>query len=268
MATAKDMRIEGIPAREANAFVRMHHYSGKVDTRSQLHLGVFLDGRLEGVMQFGPSIDKSKTIGIVADTPWNGFLELNRLAFSDRLPKNSESRAIAIAMRMMRKHTPHIQWVLSYADGTQCGDGTIYRASGFSLIGIKKNTSMWRMPDGEVIAKIVLEPGFSPGSGEGSVKARYGKTGTESSTAFLRRIGAEQLPGFQLRYIYFLDPTARGRLTVPVLPFSEIEKQGARMYKGTRLASVDSDAPTDQVGEGSANLTAGLHLLSDEVGSD
>ena len=40
--------------------------------------------------------------------------------------------------------------------------------------------------------------------------------------------------GFQLRYIYFLDPTAKDRLTVPILPFSEIERRGAGMYKGIK----------------------------------
>lgn len=258
--SAKDLRIAAIPPRDANAFVRAHHYSGKVDTRSQVHLGVFWQDRLEGVMQFGPSIDKAKSVGLVTGTAWNGFLELHRLAFSDRLPKNSESRAISVAMRLMRKNAPHVEWLLSYADGTQCGDGTIYRASGFHLIGIKKNTSMWRMPDGEVIAKLVLEPGFSPGSSnQNSVKARYGKTGTETSTAFLRRIGAEQLPGFQLKYIYFLNPAARDRLTVPILPFSEIARAGARMYRGQRLGGVEVDAPAIHAGEGGASPTPSLH---------
>lgn len=256
MPSAKDLQIRSIDASHARAFVRAHHYSGKVDTRSQVHLGVYWQDRLEGVLQFGPSIDKNKSIGIVADTPWNGFMELHRLAFTDRLPRNSESRAISV---LIRKHAPHVQWILSYADGTQCGDGTIYRASGFHLIGIKKNSSMWRMPDGEVIAKIVLEPGFSPGSSnKNSVKARYGKTGTESSTAFLRRIGAEQLPGYQLRYIYFLHPTARDRLTVPILPYTDIDKHGAGMYRGQRRGSVGSDTPDLRSGEGGATPTPRL----------
>lgn len=233
--SAKELHIAGIGVKDANAFVREHHYSGKVDTRSQLHLGVFWQGRLEGVMQFGPSIDKNKSVGLVRDTRWNGFIELNRLAFSDRLPRNSESRAISVAMKLLRKNAPHIEWVLSYADGTQCGDGTIYRASGFHLLKITPNKSMWRMPDGEVICKIVLEPGFSPhGSQENTVKSRYGKTGTETSTSFLKRIGAECLGGFQLKYIYFLNPAAKDRLTVPVLHYDEISKQGAKMYKGQR----------------------------------
>ncbi len=262
--TAKNLHIRAIEARHANAFVRANHYSGKVDTRSQVHLGVYWQDRLEGVLQFGPSIDKNKSIGIVSDTPWNGFMELHRLAFTDRLPRNSESRAISVSMRLIRRHAPHIQWILSYADGTQCGDGTIYRASGFHLIGIKKNTSMWRMPDGEVIAKIVLEPGFSPGStNKNSIKARYGKTGTETATSFLRRIGAEQLPGYQLRYIYFLDPTAQDRLTVPILHYTAIDKQGAGMYRGQRRGSVDSDTPDPRSGERGANPTSRLHTRKD-----
>jgi hypothetical protein len=46
--------------------------------------------------------------------------------------------------------------------------------------------------------------------------------------------GFSPLPGFQLRYIYFLDPTYRARLTVPELPYSTIEAMGAKMYKGQR----------------------------------
>lgn len=250
--SAKNLRIEPIDASSARAFVRKHHYSGKVDTRSALHLGVFWNGRLEGAMQFGASIDKSKAIRLVRGTHWNGFFELHRMAFSDRLPRNSESRSLAIAFRLIRKHAPHIEWLLSYADATQSGDGSIYRAAGFKLIGIKKNSSMWRMPDGQVVAKIVFEPGFSPNAGEGSIKARYGKTGTETSTAFLKRIGAYPLPGFQIRYFYPLWPDALDRLTVPVLPFSTIDEYRAGMYLGKPKhsggGSADSGTPDTPIG--------------------
>jgi hypothetical protein len=258
--SAKNMRIEGIAAKDANEFVRKNHYSGKVDTRSQLHFGVFWEGRLEGVMQFGPSIDKNKSVGLVRDTRWNAFIELNRLAFTDRLPKNAESRAISVAMRLIKKNAPHIEWCLSYADGTQCGDGTIYRAAGFHLLKITPNKSMWRMPDGDVICKIVLEPGFSPhGSQKNTVKSKYGKTGTETSTSFLKRIGAECLGGYQLKYIYFLNPQAKNRLTVPILDYSEIANQGATMYRGKRPDSVITNTSSFHDETGGVNPTSGLH---------
>ena len=232
MGDAKRLIVKPIAAADANKIVRALHYSGKVDTRTQLHLGVFLDGRCGGAMQFGPSVNKHASRNLVDGAGWNDWLELHRMAFADWLPRNGESRAIGYAMRWIRKTYSHVRWIVSYADGAQCGDGTIYRASGFVLTDIKKNTSMWEMPDGEVVCSIVFNPGFQPNAGEKSVKARYGKTGSEAASSFLRHIGARQLPGFQLRYIYFIDPTARERLTVPILPFSEIARRGAGMYKG------------------------------------
>lgn len=156
MSEVKKIRVKPISATEANAITKLWHYSGKVVPNSQLHFGVFLNERCGGVMQFGPSTDKRKMVGLVKDTPWNGFIELNRMAFSDYLPRNSESRAIAVALRLIRKHYPHIQWVISFADGTQCGDGTIYRASGFQLTGLRENSALIAFPNGETVSQVTL----------------------------------------------------------------------------------------------------------------
>ena len=52
----------------------------------------------------------------------------------------------------------------------------------------------------------------------------------------IKDAGWGPIPGFQL-YIYFLNPAARQRLTVPILPFSKIDEMGrARMYKGVSYA--------------------------------
>lgn len=236
---AKALHIAPISAADARRIVRRLHYSGKVDTRSQLHLGVFLEGRLHGALQFGPSLDKRKSIGLVKGTPWNGYMDLHRLALDEALPRNSESRALSISMRLMRKHYPHVQWILSYADATQCGDGVIYRAAGFLLTKITQNTSMWRLPDGTVHTRLVFEPGFG-GSISAGVKGRYGKQGSETSGQFFRRIGAKPIPGYQLRYIYPLHPDVRDRLTIPVIPYADIPPE-VRMYRGQRASEAGDD---------------------------
>ncbi|MBQ6859527.1 MAG: hypothetical protein IJO02_08960, partial [Clostridia bacterium] len=92
MGRAKEIVMKVIPSSIANPFIKAHHYSGKVVNNSKLHFGVFLDGQLHGVMSYGPSLDKSKIIGLVEGTGWNEFLELNRMAFDSVLPRNSESR--------------------------------------------------------------------------------------------------------------------------------------------------------------------------------
>ena len=218
MATAKDIYVAPISQKDASALVKRVHYSGKVAPNSSLHLGVFLDGKLEGAMQFGSSIDKRKSMGLVKDTGWNDFLELNRMAFTEVLPRNSESRALSIAFKLIKKHYPHIEWIVSYADGTQCGDGTIYRASGFLLTGVKKNTTMLLMPDGSVMADKTLN------------NSNYIKKG--QSAGYWKKNGAKSLDGYQIRYIYFLNKDAIKRLTVPIVPFSKIDEMGAGMYKG------------------------------------
>jgi len=156
MGRAKDIIVKVIPSKIANDFVRKHHYSGKVVPNSTLHFGAFLDGVLHGVMSYGCSMDKRKTLTLVKDTPWNDILELNRMAFDEVLPRNSESRCISISLKMIMKNAPHIKWIISYADGCQCRDGTIYRASGFCLTGVKVNKTILIMPDGSIVADKTL----------------------------------------------------------------------------------------------------------------
>ena len=52
---------------------------------------------------------------------------------------------------------------------------------------------------------------------------------------YLDYVGAKSIPGFQLRYMYFIDPTCRARLTVPIIPFSKIDELGAGMYRGEKI---------------------------------
>lgn len=258
MSTAKDIHVAPIKVQDAAKLVKALHYSGTTAQNSQLHLGVFLAGRLEGVMQFGPPMDKRRVLSLVEGTQWNGMLELNRMAFSDRLPKNSESRALSIAFKIIKKNYPHIDWLLSFSDATQCGDGAIYRASGFILTQVKENRSILQLPDGEKI--VVLSITSSENKKRELCKRFRMPFYSGASLSPFIKLGAKYLPGFQLRYIYFLNPDAKKRLTVPILPFSEIQRRGAGMYKGKpRATSIDSDAANIQLAEGGATPTVALN---------
>lgn len=251
--TAKNIVLRPISMREATSIVTKYHYSGGVKPNSQINMGVYYAGKLEGAMQFGPSIDKRKTAALVEGTGWDECIELNRMAFSPALPRNSESRALSVAMRLLRKHAPKLQWVISFADGTQCGDGTIYRASGFLLTQIKRNAQMLNW-NGKIIARKTLDNANYP-----KINGRY------YSRHLIDTGEATPLEGYQLRYVYFLNPDARKRLTVPEIPYSEIDRMNARMYLGQRRESVDSDTPDIRSGEGGASPTSRLH---DAIGNN
>ena len=239
----KDIVIKLIDSKSARKIISLYHYSGKSTQNSQIHFGAFLNGQLEGCLQFGPSIDKrrmAQNLGIGI----NSFLELNRLAFSDRLPKNSESRSLGICLRLIKKQYPHIKLVISFADACQCGDGIIYRASGFKLHSFKKNTSLLRMPNGDIVAKKSLDDSIS-------LDGKYG-----SSLAI--KNGAKPLSGYQMKYLYFFDKELEKKFKF--IDFKDIPNN-IKMYKGKKCASgVESSMTSFQgVGDGESPIDA-LHL--------
>ena len=71
--------------------------------------------------------------------------------------------------------------------------------------------------------------------------------------------GWKPIEGFQLRYIYFLNPEAKARLTVPVIPFSKIDEIGASMYKGESIKRDTKATTSDQLVGGGAIPTITLH---------
>ena len=211
MSRVKEIELKVIPAKIANDFIKKHHYSGKVVNNSFLHFGAFLDKRLHGVMSFGHSLDKAKTQKLVKNTGWNEFCELNRMAFDDYLPRNSESYCIGKALRLLKKNAPHLKWVISFADGCSCGDGTIYRASNFVLTQIKKNSTMWINDKGEKVQNMSF-----------------------ATNPALNKKDFKRLDGYMLRYVYFLDRKCIKDLTCEIIPFSKIKEMGAGMYKGVK----------------------------------
>ena len=262
MGDAKRIIIKPISSKDANSIIKSLHYSGKIVNNSQLHLGVFLDGKCGGALQFGPSLDKRKMLGLVKGTLWNEFIELNRMALADWLPRNGESRAISQSMKFIKKHYPHIKWVVSFADGTQCGDGTIYRASGFYLTAINKSLNLVRRGDGVVIHKMTLESNPTRKREELGGKSYYDVTGGKYDLeAYRRAVGGEVLPGFQLRYIYFLHQKEKENLMVPIIPYGKIEEIGASMYKGekTRAGSEAVSHQPFQAEDGGSIPTSALN---------
>jgi hypothetical protein len=225
MGRAKEIIVKVIPSKIANEFVRKNHYSGKVVPNSTLHFGCFLDDKLHGVMSYGSPFVKKNVLPIVKDSEWNSMIELNRMAFDDYLPKYSESRCIAISIKLIKKNAPQIKWILSFSDGCSCGDGTIYRASGFKLIGIKENNGLFNYNGENIHGKVLWDRGISK---SWCILDKELEEINSRENSVIKRIN-----GKQLKYIYLIDKTCK--ITVPILPFKEIDNQGAGMYKGEKI---------------------------------
>lgn len=188
----------------ANAIIRRSHYSKTFVANSYVHLGVEIDGDRIGVLQFGYAMNPASAGGVVEGTANDEYLELNRMWLDDWASSRSESRAIAYAMRYIRRAWPKVRWVQSFAD-ERCGlFGTVYQAANFDFVGEHVST-FWEL-DGETFHNILMT----------TKGPRAGQRGLYLQA---NRERAQRRELRQFRYLYFMAPRFRRGLKLPVLPY-------------------------------------------------
>jgi hypothetical protein len=154
-----------IGSKIANEFIKKFHYSHKVVSNSKLHLGIFnkTNSRLEGVLSFGyPMNPKSTPQKIVKNSNYTEMYELNRMAMDDEAPKLSESQAIGICIKWLKKYQPHIKWLLSFSDGKEGNVGTIYQATNWTYLGYNISDSFYQL-DNQIMHNVQIWHKFKEG---------------------------------------------------------------------------------------------------------
>ena len=137
--TSPHQFLQVISKRLALSCYKKWHYLGATALISTVDFGVFVNGEIMGAISFG-SPNATELDGYFDRYSQEGVWEIKRLALADSLPKNSESHAIAIAIRLLRKTYP-VSLVVTYADSGVGHVGTIYKASGFKYLGLTAQKS-------------------------------------------------------------------------------------------------------------------------------
>ena len=207
-SAVRALQVRPIPCIVAKAILEREHYLHRLAGGTKLAFGAFVGDRLLGAMTLG--VGPFNAPSLVAGATSDDCLTLTRLWLSDDLPPNSESRCIGIVLRSLRRHTS-VGFVLSYADPSEGHLGVIYQATNWLNIGLSQPMPLYDLGDGRR-------------RHSRSVSHVYG---THSLT-HLRGHGIPvklicQEP--KLRYLYFLRPSWRERLLVPVLSYPK--KEGA-----------------------------------------
>lgn len=219
--------VREMDRKKANEIVRSNHYSRVVYAGSYIHLGVYAPTLL-GVLQFGVAMNPASQASVVADTKPEEYLELNRMWLSDKLPRNSESRAIAAAFKYIRRAWPSVAWVQSFADERCRRFGVVYQACNFLYCG-EHDSVFWEI-DGEWFHNSLMsrDPSLTP-------KAAYVQANKERAVAHTLR---------QFRYLYFLKASFRARLLLKVLPYPKPAAQlNGERGSSTVEAGVSSPVP-------------------------
>jgi hypothetical protein len=203
--------VAAIPSKDARDVIMRRHYSGSIVNNSYVHLGVFIDGAQVGVLQFGYALNPARAGKVVAGTGSRDYLELNRMWLDDAAPRNSESRALAFAIRYVRAVMPQVRWIQSFAD-ERCGRwGVVYQAANFAFVGAHRAT-FWQL-DGGWYHDMLLSA-HKKGGGRGV----YLRANIDRATRHTFR---------QFRYVYFIHPGARRHLRLAVQPYPKPEQFAA-----------------------------------------
>ena len=142
-----NLEVREIERERANAIIIKNHYSHKVYNASYIHLGVFIDNNLVGVLQYGSAMNPASGNSVVEGTQIENFLELNRMWIDDSAGNTSESQAISCSIRYIKHRYPKVKWIQSFAD-ERCGCyGIVYQACSFAYYGEHINI-FWEL-DGE-----------------------------------------------------------------------------------------------------------------------
>lgn len=184
-----DFHIKEIKRELANEIIVSNHYSKKFYNATYIHLGIFINGGLLGVLQYGYAMNPASGGSVVEGTGLDQYLELNRMWLSDKAERNSESKAISYSLRYIRSKYPKIKWIQSFAD-ERCGCfGIVYQACSFNFYG-EHIAKFWTL-NGEVYHNSLMtrDPKLSK-------SAKFIQENKEKATS-------EELR--QFRYIFFID---------------------------------------------------------------
>ena len=128
MSAVKEcLRVAKISNADASRYLEKNHPLGAGNHAVKFALGIFWNGRFEGVMTWGIPVSSSAVL--IYNIRLCDCLELRKMFVSDVPPKNSESRALGVAVRMIRKTYPQLKALITYCDSEEAASS--YRGIGW-----------------------------------------------------------------------------------------------------------------------------------------
>lgn len=128
-----DYEIREMRPDTASGFVKKHHYSPLMPKITKHWLGLYRDGALVGVFTLGWGTRPLHTIKKIvnADMSTDSYLEIGKMCLHQSEPRNSESRALSLLVKWLKKNIPDLLFLYTLADGMMGKCGYVYQASNF-----------------------------------------------------------------------------------------------------------------------------------------
>lgn len=212
-----NFNIREIDRKTSINYIKNNHYSGKVTSNSYVHVGVYFQGDLMGVLQLGPAMNPASGGSIVSGTKNDEWMELNRMHLMDGIGEYPESRAISYTIKYIKRKYRKIKWIQSFADERCGGFGIVYQACSFIFYG--EHTSTFWVLDGVWYhnkAMTIKDPKkISPSE-------KHLQENRDRATPHKLR---------QFRYIKFIDQRERKKCLLEEQPYPKHYNEGVKRKK-------------------------------------
>lgn len=206
MPSSVDLRLAWCSYEAARFACSAFHYSRAVPAGKMVKIGVWESSAFRGVVIF--SRGNSPNIGRPYGLAQTEVCELTRVALAPHW--SATSRIIAIALRMLRRQSPGVKLLVSFADPRAGHHGGIYQAGGWLYVGLTGRECLLRLHGRPIHPR--------------SVSSRWGCR----DLAWLRRhvdADAERivLPA-KHKYVFPFDAELRAQLLPLVRPYPKRER--------------------------------------------
>jgi len=139
------MEIKRIESNQTKGFILNKHYAQRMPSISYAY-GLFIDGKLEGILTIGKPASNSLCEGICGKEYKEKVFELNRLVINEGLPKNTLSHFVSQVLKDLKQEDLIL---VSYADEGMNHKGFIYQATNWIYTGKTNDRTDKYVPGGK-----------------------------------------------------------------------------------------------------------------------
>ncbi len=222
-----DYTVTEVNKYTAAELVQQHHYSKVMPKLTKHYLGVFLGGRLVGILTLGWGTQPRQTINkLFPGLDTKDYYEIGKMCMLPEMPRNSESQMLSVVIKWMKTNLPEKLFLYTWADGIVGKVGYVYQSANFYYGGFIW-TDIYIGPDGEKI-----HPRTSHWLCEENAKFVGKEKVFWLTRDFMKMKGITRIKGKQFRYIMPLSKQARKMLDKSTVKWTiDYPKEGDLEWK-------------------------------------
>ena len=231
MNSPAELKLDWCSHEAAKYAVLRWHYSRRMPNSKLVRIGVWEGGRFCGAILYG--VGANRHIASPFGLESTEVCELVRVALGPGR-QHPTSKCVAISLKLLRRQSPGLRLIVSFADSGRGHRGTIYQAGGWLYLGVSEQSYL--KIRGEIVHPRTVYDRYGPGG---------------QSLPWLRQNvdpkaeRVEQAP--KLKYVMPFDRELRRRLEAVALPYPKNADEATGVATG------------DQPGKGGSIPTRPLH---------